>query len=249
MAFHPERFSYVMVDIGVVLKCATLDDLVRKRLQDYTINDTTRLMDDSSSFEERMRGGGPGNEVSMNIQGVDDDSFFMGFDLRRLENTYMGISLLPVDIEAMDHDDFDTAIDWYTVTRNAAPDGIETVQIAPTKPTEAAVEVKRQLLDFCIDKLQQRELGYDTKSKNEPDAKKQEVVKLSLEKSVSDSTMTTAPSSRTTTSESITFGMSNAAVEDNLKAVKEELSVDNQATTCSGRGSDDESTDQEMEIG
>jgi hypothetical protein len=109
----------------------------------------------------RLRGGGPDQEI-------DTDGYVMGFDLRVLEKTVMGLSLLPMSLEALDHEDFDTVIDWNTVTKHVAEDGSETVEIAPRELLEQSViDAKKKLLDFCLDSLEQTKRKSGTSPKED----------------------------------------------------------------------------------
>jgi hypothetical protein len=61
-----------------------------------------------------------------------------------------------MSLEALDHDDFDTVIDWNTVTKHVAEDGSETVEIAPRElPEQSVIDAKKKLLHFCLDSLEQ----------------------------------------------------------------------------------------------
>jgi hypothetical protein len=131
---------------------------------------------ESSCFERllvRLRGGGPHQEI-------DSDGYVMGFDLRVLEKTVMGLSLLPMSLEGLDHDDFDTVIDWNTVTKHVAEDGSETVEIAPRElPEQSVIDAKKKLLDFCLDSLEQTKKKSGTSPKENAPMKEET---LSLEK-------------------------------------------------------------------
>lgn len=123
-------------------------------------------------FIARMRGGGPEEES------IDDDGFVMGFDLRTLKNTIMGISLLPLSLEALDHPDFDNVIEWNTVTKCVEEDGSESVEVAPWElPIDEVVEAKRQILQSCIESLERSDSNmslpsqkHDVKSVDEKSA-------------------------------------------------------------------------------
>jgi hypothetical protein len=62
-------------------------------------NDADSSQENEGSFFERLLvrlgGGGPD-------QKVDTDGYVLGFDLRILEKTVMGLSLLPMSLEALE---------------------------------------------------------------------------------------------------------------------------------------------------
>jgi hypothetical protein len=187
MIWHPERFAFILMDTGKVLTCKLLDEKTKRRVQecmqdntsatrgqedDDSIDDDTAMgqQDDHDSREEsgswyfasllsRIRGGGPDREI-------DTDGYVMGFDLRRLEETVMGLTLLPMSLEALDHNDFDTVIEWNTITKRIGEDGSKNIEIANRElPIQSVVDAKRQLLDFSLESLHHTEKKSGAKRK------------------------------------------------------------------------------------
>jgi cytohesin len=195
MFWHPERFAFVLMDTQIVLKSPSVDQETKNRLECMAgetesnksiVDDATATgqQNDADSSQEnqggfvasllvRLRGGGPDQEI-------DTDGYVMGFDLRVLEKTVMGLSLLPMSLEALDHEDFDAVIDWNTVTKHVSEDGSETVEIAPRElPEQSVIDAKKKLLDFCLDSLEQTKKKSGTSPKENAQMK-EEI--LSLEK-------------------------------------------------------------------